>query len=270
MPDLFFKEESIANTEYPIKLHIAEPGGEYPDYYPLHCHEHMELIYFPNGKTKVVIENDTFECNAGDMVAINGHELHSSERIDNSTIFCIRIAPSFFSDIDYKNIFFKPFAKHDVFIRDCFEKIFCEFKTPGPGSDSQIKGLTYLLITHLLRNYRLTDEIALSKKKKLYKINTILQYILANYHKKLTTAELAKRFYLSEYYFCRFFKSETGMSPTNYLNKVRIEKAAVFLKNSDRSITETALEVGFEDSNYFSKLFKKYMNVTPREYKKKL
>lgn len=52
-----------------------------------------------------------------------------------------------------------------------------------------------------------------------------------------------------------------------YLNKFRVEKAARYLKESDYTITEIALKVGFEDSNYFSKIFKKYMGKTPREYK---
>ena len=58
------------------------------------------------------------------------------------------------------------------------------------------------------------------------------------------------------------------MSPISYINKIRIEKAAALFKNSDRSITEIAMEVGFDDSNYFSRIFKKQMGMSPREYKK--
>ena len=74
--------------------------------------------------------------------------------------------------------------------------------------------------------------------------------------------------FLSESYLCRFFKNAMGVSITSYINKIRVEKAAILLKNTDESVTDIAFNVGFSDLNYFSRTFKKIMNCTPKEYKK--
>jgi AraC-like DNA-binding protein len=58
-----------------------------------------------------------------------------------------------------------------------------------------------------------------------------------------------------------------GMPPTQYLNGYRVEKAQTLLKNTDRSITDIALAVGFDDASYFARIFKKQTGMTPREYK---
>ena len=96
----------------------------------------------------------------------------------------------------------------------------------------------------------------------------ILLYISQHYQSKLTTAELAEHFHLTEHYFCCLFKKETGQSPIDYINKYRIEKAGILLKNTDKNITDIAQQVGFDDSNYFSRIFKKYNGVSPRYYRK--
>ena len=78
---------------------------------------------------------------------------------------------------------------------------------------------------------------------------------------------LADMLYLNEPYFCRLFKNATGQSVMTYINSLRIEKASVLLENSAASITDVALQVGFDDLNYFSRTFKRFMKVTPMQYR---
>ena len=54
---------------------------------------------------------------------------------------------------------------------------------------------------------------------------------------------------------------------SNYLNKIRIEQSKLLLKNTDSSIVEIAMEVGFEDQSYFSKVFKNLTKMTPKQYR---
>ena len=138
------------------------------------------------------------------------------------------------------------------------------------GYDMEIKSLAYRLMAHLLRNYkqeRLSESDMLLRKTKMRRIDDVLRYITAHYNNKMTTASLAEQFFLNEHYFCHFFKEATGQSPISYIHRYRIEKAVLLLKNTDRSITEIAMSVGFEDANYFSRTFKKYMGVRPRAFK---
>lgn len=73
---------------------------------------------------------------------------------------------------------------------------------------------------------------------------------------------------MSTYHFVRSFKQITGRSPIDYINKLRIDKAFSLLKEGKFNVTETALDCGFNDVNYFSRLFKKYNKMSPSEAKK--
>ena len=74
--------------------------------------------------------------------------------------------------------------------------------------------------------------------------------------------------HISEYYFCHLFKEHMGMTFLAYLNDVRIHKAAQLLKNTNLSITRIAAETGYNDVNYFCRIFRKKMNRSPGNYRK--
>ncbi len=267
MKNLSFLEKPIPMETYPIKTKILTPRSEASHSYPMHWHEHIELLYFINGSGEATVGGEVIHAKKDDLIVINCNELHATQMSDDCVLFCIHISPSFFSDVDFESVLFKTHISADETVSGYLEKIHIEKKSMNEGYDMQIKGLTYLLMTYLLRNCKLEKSEILSKKKKILKISAVLKYISAYYPHKLSTAELAREFFLSEHYFCHFFKAETGMSPMGYINRFRVEKASFYLKNSNDSITEIALKVGFDDSNYFSKIFKKYRGMTPREYR---
>ena len=102
-------------------------------------------------------------------------------------------------------------------------------------------------------------------------INQILQkaieYIKAHYTMPITLNELAEHTYVSTYYLSRMFKKELGKNFVEYLNEIRIEKAKQLLKDTQYKTYEIAEIVGIQDPHYFSKIFKKYVNMTPTEFK---
>ncbi len=104
-------------------------------------------------------------------------------------------------------------------------------------------------------------------------INQILQnamkYICEHYAAPITLNELAEHTYVSTYYLSRMFKKELGKNFVEYLNEVRIEKAKELLQDNKYKTYEIAELVGVQDPHYFSKIFKKYTNMTPTEYKEK-
>ena len=73
---------------------------------------------------------------------------------------------------------------------------------------------------------------------------------------------------MSESYFHALFRAWAGVTPVQYRNRLRISYACSYLKNNDEKIEDIAQQVGFEDPFYFSRLFKKVMGITPREYRK--
>ena len=98
-------------------------------------------------------------------------------------------------------------------------------------------------------------------------IKKVRIYVEQNYAKDLILDDVSKEMQISPYYFSKLFKKKTGNTFIEYLTSVRMEKAKELLRNSDMSMKEICVEVGYADANYFSRTFKKNVGVTPSEYK---
>lgn len=94
-----------------------------------------------------------------------------------------------------------------------------------------------------------------------------IRYISQNFAHSLTLEEVAGHVHLNPAYFSTLFKQSTGSAFKEYLNMVRIEESKRLLANTDNSIIDIALATGFEDQSYFSKVFKKYTGLTPKQYR---
>lgn len=109
-----------------------------------------------------------------------------------------------------------------------------------------------------ISNYKRSKNIDVIEKAK--------RYIESNYMKEINLDELALHVSMSTFYFSRIFTKIEGMNFRDYLIKIRMEKAKSLLRQGNKSIKQVALEVGYIDQNYFSKAFKKYTNMSPKEY----
>lgn len=224
-------------------------------------HEHIELLYYTSDSGAAVCNGKKYTVGRGDVIFVNSCELHETLE---GVCTCLRIAPSFFEDVDFENVVICNHIENDSIINECFERIAAEYEQKSIGYDMEVKGIVYRMMRHILKNYKYEKT---ESKKGESKINGILSYIARNCHKKLTTSSISEHFHISENYLCHIFKNATGVSLVDYINKFRIEKSAALLLNTDESITDISFRVGFEDSNYFSRVFKKYMDTSPREYR---
>lgn len=96
------------------------------------------------------------------------------------------------------------------------------------------------------------------------------EYIKTNYGKPITLEDLSMELNLSPQYFSKLFKEETGENFIDYLTGIRIKIAKDLLKRDDLSIKEICYQIGYNDPNYFSRIFKKIVGVTPTEYRENL
>jgi len=92
-------------------------------------------------------------------------------------------------------------------------------------------------------------------------------YIQQNYTRSFSLIELSESIGVSKSYLSRIFKTDTGISLWDYLNRFRIQKAKELLLLTDESITEVAADVGYEDVSYFSRVFRKIAGCSPRAYR---
>lgn len=99
-------------------------------------------------------------------------------------------------------------------------------------------------------------------------IKEIRAYLDQHYTEKITLEDLSEKFFINRFYLTKLFKSMYGDTIINYVNKLRITNAKKLLRFSDKSIEEAGALSGFEDANYFSRIFKKVEGTTPGEYRR--
>ncbi|MEX0720098.1 MAG: AraC family transcriptional regulator [Balneolaceae bacterium] len=98
-------------------------------------------------------------------------------------------------------------------------------------------------------------------------MNEIITYMQNSIDQSISLGELADHINYSVSYFHTIFKEKTGFSPIHYFNQLKIQKACQYLSFTDLSIKEISHKLGFNDQFYFSRLFKKMMNLSPSEYR---
>ncbi|MGQ2373847.1 helix-turn-helix transcriptional regulator [Companilactobacillus zhachilii] len=98
-------------------------------------------------------------------------------------------------------------------------------------------------------------------------IISAIEYIDSNLNKRLTLDQVSSKVYLSDYYFSKLFKRETGLSFSVYLNARKVQKAMILLKESDKSVNDISDALGFTRLSYFSQTFKKYTGVAPTKFR---
>lgn len=116
---------------------------------------------------------------------------------------------------------------------------------------------------------RLTQAVADAKENSQYSpvIRDVLSYISINYTQNITLQELSRIHHVSPEHLSRQFKQETGITLIHYISDLRVKKASELLKSSRLSIADISMYVGYADSNYFVKVFKKRYGMTPSAYR---
>lgn len=104
--------------------------------------------------------------------------------------------------------------------------------------------------------------------KEQNRLKIVYAFIESNFQRNITIDEMGQLTHLSKAAFCRYFKKMTRLTFTEFLNQYRIEQAKRLLK-SDKNVTETCFECGFESLSYFNRIFKKVVGKNPIQFKKK-
>ena len=118
--------------------------------------------------------------------------------------------------------------------------------------------------------YTCTSERSTVFQKEQQSVKRVVEYIDTHFDQPVSLQMLAECAGYSSAHLCRKFKSLCGVSPMQYLNHIRCENASRMLCDSGLSVTEACFTAGFNDPNYFSKVFKKIYGKSPRAFKKSL
>lgn len=101
-------------------------------------------------------------------------------------------------------------------------------------------------------------------------VNHAIEYIKHNYTQDISIDDICNELNINKCYFCSIFKKETGLTFINYLNSYKIEKSKELLKNTNLSLLDIALSVGFNNQSYYSTVFKKITCKTPLEFREEI
>lgn len=139
------------------------------------------------------------------------------------------------------------------------------------------RGLDDFIIKYPAANDETIDDLSDNEGKALQQIKTMstsnssiisaIEYIDDNLDKRLTLDKVSSKVYLSDYYFSKLFKRETGLSFSVYLNARKIQKAMILLKETEKNVNEISDLLGFTRLSYFSQTFKKYTGYAPTKYR---
>lgn len=129
------------------------------------------------------------------------------------------------------------------------------------GDFLETRGLVDVLISRFMR--KATPKSGFEDDR----IRKVVSYIRRNLDSNVSVSELAGMSSMSEEYFIRFFRKELGESPHSYMLSRKIERAQLLLTVGNMPVKLIALNLGFDDCSYFSRLFKKRTGFTPQQYR---
>ena len=138
---------------------------------------------------------------------------------------------------------------------------------PGKEHDHAVKLLSIfaqhlsLISNQIFVQHRSSEPPVITRAK---------EFIAAHQAEDLSLAQVAKAVNTSTFYFCKMFRRATGLNFTDYVSRVRVEKAKNLLLNRNLRVSEIAYEVGFQSLTHFNRVFKKILGLSPTQYRSRL
>ena len=250
---------------------------------PVHWHEEFEITWVRGGKCMYFIDLQPVPVEEGDFLFLPSGVLHGipEGKTDfletDSFVFHPEMLGGpgdvcrtrYLLPVERGEIRF-PFVisgKEAVSLRQVFGRLKKVFLQKESGYELEVKALLLQLTALLFQSVPFERKIR-ENRQVVEKLKTALQYIQGHYQQPVTVGELAELCHFSEYYFMRFFKQYMNMTCIEYLNQYRIKIAAGKLADTAASVTDIALDTGFNNLSYFNRVFKKSFGMTPGEYSK--
>ena len=273
--------------EFPVAVYLDDVSHKYVNW---HWHEEFEIGFVTEGSVVLGCGNRKYPMECGDIFFINSNVLHSMHKNNTSkqavfksiafhssiisesinSIFYIKYLLPILSNGNFRECIITKDSNSYQSMLDILSKVWD--LVYSEDSDYEIKvrnGLSTLFcfLNRFQNNIKETNSPKMPNYLLEKRVKVLLDYIHTHYKDKITIEELAKTASISKTEVLRCFKAIMGLSPINYLNSYRLQRAAHMLINTEKNIQEIAEVCGFDDNSYFSKLFKKKYHVTPHDYR---
>lgn len=275
-------EEIQTNERIPIKLFNFQ-ANDIARIIPNHWHKSAELLYCRKGNLNVWINSKSYLLMEGDFLFINSNIVHSTQSPTENDIIVLQLPLTFLQEATQKDYL----DKYDILcntllqssneqeqafsrVRKILEEMLTYESQKEEAFSLKIYSLVFEMLYVLIRHFKVekNGDNKLKTQKYLDRLGDITEFVKANYDEKITLDSVALEFNFSIPYFARFFKKYMGITFTEYVTSIRLDKAVDLLMNSDLSILDISLAVGFPNSKSYTASFKKAYGHTPYHYKK--
>lgn len=272
------------DNKFPFEMYSATSAGTLVS--PRYHKNSMEIIEVTEGKLTIQIGTEYIEAKKGDFLYVPSGLMYAASANDGvaslrSMLFDRSIIESnmvnyetellymFYIQSENKIRVFEPTHPTYSILSRCMSEAYDEYLLKDVCYKLPIRANIYLMMSALLRYYcGSKNELDKLVYHNVLRLKPVISYIAENYSEKLRIETLADKIMVSADYFTKMFKDSIGKTPVDYINGIRINKAMQLLVDSNASMAEISEKIGFCNANYFHKIFKQYMDVSPLSYRK--
>ena len=240
--------------------------------FPNHFHEYYVIGFVEEGQRRLLCKNKDYTINPRDLVILNPFDSHTCMQINNEALDwrCINIKKEVIQKVTeeiYGEKYLPSFSKtvlSDTEILMLLKELHTMIVL-GTGNSKTRKEKFYKIIKKLYDEYNgqiLEEEVIPAEE-----IKYLCRYMKNNYRQKLTLDELSGITGQNKFTLLRNFNKVHGLTPYQYLETIRIEKARTYLEEG-YTPAEVALNTGFSDQSHFTRFFKSFIGFTPKQYQK--
>lgn len=249
---------------------------ENQDSFALHSHDFDEIVIVSAGSGLHICNGIPYPITCGDVLYINADDKHGYEsvnnlRLDNILYHRNRLSmhhaiepylPAYNANELARFWRINPSCLNQVI--PLINQLLVESKKPDPISIHLVEAIFLQLVIVL---YRFRCQKDSSHLAQTYQLDMLLTSLHNSVATPFNLDDFCAKQGLSSRSLRRLFKAQTGMTISGYLHQLRLCRAMMLLRNADYLISNIATECGYEDSNYFSSVFRKATNLTPTEYR---
>lgn len=285
--------ESIESSKFPHYPQISSLGYEYRtindfQHYSQNCYKNSESIcifqYTISGSGILEINNKKHLITKGDVFMIERPGPYKYYLPENSDVWEIKFISFNLSSIPFWNSITGRYGrifkiKEDSDILKFLDEIITLTENASLACANHTNQYINIIdpFDSVFDNSYTAYKFLMMLHNYLYKFGTAangaesvqlcIEFINTNFHKNIDNLDIANAGFISPYYLNKRFKDVIGETPLSYLTKTRIKQAAFLLQNPSNTIDNVAKSCGFQNANYFAKVFKKFTGVSPSEYR---
>ena len=243
-------------------------AGSYQNLHNLpHWHLECELIYVQAGEVTISHNNTAYHLQKEDCIFINSGEIHYIKGSEDSITDILMFDTALLGNISPKHFqLLYPRLRHHYPVMEYFHAIRDELKKKKEFYDVKVSCLMTDFIIDIFRHEPLCEQKQLKDSSSIENYKNLLSEIeeKCSY---ITFEDACSFMGLTKPYFSRFFKNISGMTFSQYLNIIRLEKAIHMLNHNTEnlSITHIASACGFDTIRHFNRVFKDFTGLSPRQ-----